>query len=200
MTCEEYERLLAHSGRLTPGEEERLADHLAGCAACRADGEFLPRLQSRIRSLPPSVAPARDLWEGIAARLDGAEAPRHSRPAWLSAPMLAAAAVLLIILSSSATALLMRRQSSMDVQRMEEAYQSAAGELTDALNAHRTALGPQAVASVERSLHELDVAIADAKAALREHPGSQTLAALLRDTYQQKLDLLQRSAQAGEGS
>lgn len=67
------------------------------------------RLDAQLRRLPQSIEPGRDLWPGIAARLE----PRESsgvrrRPAWA---LQAAAAVLLVAGSSLLTATLLDRDA-----------------------------------------------------------------------------------------
>ncbi len=208
MNCQECLALLDRPPTRPPTGRARheMERHLSHCPACRADQRFLPRLRRETAELPRALRPSRDLWEGIAARLDRPDHPaRPVRPLWSRPPALAAAALLLLTISAAATALLLRDHrppalQTAQVRRMEQAYQAAASDLTGALESNRAALGPQAAASVERSLRELDTAIVEARRALEQHPGSLELAGFLRDSYQKKIDLLQRTAQAREGS
>lgn len=65
-------------GTLDPALQRDIADHLAGCAACRtvlADLDAIQRTARALAAVP--VAPAADLWPGIAARLQG---PREAVP------------------------------------------------------------------------------------------------------------------------
>lgn len=208
MNCDDCLALLdRHPSEVLPAaRQQELEHHLAHCPACRADRRFLPRLLTDTAALPAEITPGRDLWPGIAGRLGSAEpSPGPTRPVWLRLPVLATAAVLLIILSAAVTTLLSRQsspplQASAQIRQMEQAYEAAADELLQALEANRTVLGPRAAASVEQSLRELDAAITEARRALDAHPGSLELAGFLRDSYQQKIDLLQRSALGREGS
>lgn len=52
-------------------ERERLAvaEHIAGCAECRAEVDGIRDLLARAKTLPASIEPARDLWPGIEERL-----------------------------------------------------------------------------------------------------------------------------------
>ena len=89
MTCDDAigplnDRL---DGDLEPAVAAALAEHLAGCAACRALAADLEELRVAARALPAEVEPPRDLWDGISARI----APR--RRSWSAAWLLAAAAV-----------------------------------------------------------------------------------------------------------
>jgi anti-sigma factor RsiW len=116
-------------GLLSEDEQYVVQGHLNGCEACRAEVQTIRELQTAAHALPRQIAPPRDLWAGIAARIEQereAEQPaepeseervkvirvdfgQRSRPAWwMGRGMLAAAAILLMIVSSSVTALLMR--------------------------------------------------------------------------------------------
>jgi hypothetical protein len=118
-------------GTLSPDEHEHVERHLAECEACRHEADAVRALLSEARALPRGITPSRDLWSGIAARIDATgaatptgapEAPASGgstviqvdfRPAarrspWVMRGLLAAAAVVLITLSSAITASLMR--------------------------------------------------------------------------------------------
>lgn len=71
MDCHEYEALLARDleGELSPGERERADAHLAGCRDCWSLREELADI-SRAAAALPVMSPSRDLWDGIAARID----------------------------------------------------------------------------------------------------------------------------------
>ncbi|CAN5523245.1 hypothetical protein BH24GEM3_BH24GEM3_01490 [soil metagenome] len=124
---------------MLPREEARLVEaHLATCEACRREKEALAELLARAGELPREIAPPRDLWLDIAARLDQRRVPLpglelHAsdaaapatdpqvisldarraarsprRAAWMAWGVRAAAALALIVLSSAITAVLMR--------------------------------------------------------------------------------------------
>jgi hypothetical protein len=66
-----------------------VAQHVATCAACRAELDRLQRLRVAMRSAPGESAP--DHWPQIVARLDGAAPATHwPRPGWRLAGGLAA--------------------------------------------------------------------------------------------------------------
>jgi hypothetical protein len=118
-------------------EHERLAvqAHLDDCAERAADAHALRTLLDEAAALPRGIAPPRDLWSGIAGRLEprgtqaGAEPrdeaaerkvdtkviplfPRPARnPRWLQA----AAAVALVALSSAVTAKVVRQHEQVAV-------------------------------------------------------------------------------------
>jgi hypothetical protein len=122
-------------GELADAEHGAVQAHLRGCAECRAEVDSLRALLDGARFLPREIAPPRDLWAGIAARLEPRapalvetprapdETPRPEEtadpqvipfrrklpwqpPRWL---MAAAAAVVLMIGSSLATLLVVGR-------------------------------------------------------------------------------------------
>lgn len=109
-------------------ETERLAveEHLGRCDACLAELEALRSLRDAARSLPRELAPPRDLWAGIAARieseggrdehrvvpLDLARGRRRISRAWV---IRIAAAVTLVVVSSGVTALLLGRGATQPV-------------------------------------------------------------------------------------
>jgi len=71
MTCHEYDALLAGDleGELSP-EERRSADaHLLECGRCAALRAELLQIAAAARELP-LISPSRDLWDGIAARIE----------------------------------------------------------------------------------------------------------------------------------
>jgi anti-sigma factor RsiW len=57
-------------GELAEAGHARVRGHLAGCAECRAEVASLRALLDEARFLPREIAPGRDLWAGIAARLE----------------------------------------------------------------------------------------------------------------------------------
>jgi hypothetical protein len=71
MNCSEYEALLARDleGELSPEERVRADAHLAECQACWALRDELIDI-SRAAAALPAMSPSRDLWHGIAARID----------------------------------------------------------------------------------------------------------------------------------
>ena len=72
-------------------------EHVASCAACRAQLESLERLRARLRDLPLEEAPP-GLWDGIEARLsaDPAKRRRMGWPSLVALQVAAMAAVFVI--------------------------------------------------------------------------------------------------------
>lgn len=115
VTCDAFaERLGAYlEGECSTGNAECMEVHAASCESCGAllaDVRLIPREAAAL----PALVPTRDLWPGIAERIDARvlpmDAPRTLRPpsrgAWRR-PALAAAA--LILVTAGVTHLLTRR-------------------------------------------------------------------------------------------
>lgn len=139
-------------GALPPAERAAVEEHLQGCEACRAELDGVVTLRAQARVLPREIAPPRDLWPGIAARLRErapAEEPsdegvvvdfraRSRQPAWRRWAPLAAAAMVLVVLSSGITAMLMRAGGETPVAVVQVPVPTAdAARPTSALAAFR---------------------------------------------------------------
>jgi anti-sigma factor RsiW len=120
-----------HDGDLPDVERKAVEGHLARCDDCLVELAAIGELIERAGALPRSMAPPRDLWPGIAARV-GAGAgtatsgeaaagvvplePRRLRaslvPVWV---LRLAAAVTLVVISSGVTAWVLRPTPSSPV-------------------------------------------------------------------------------------
>jgi predicted anti-sigma-YlaC factor YlaD len=135
--------------------------HLAGCADCAAEHRMLRELLARAAALPPSVAPPRDLWPGIAERL----APR--RPAVSRWTMgLAAAAALAVAVTvvsrprpdapagSPPTTPVASTSEGLPpaLEQAEADYTRAAAQLLAAIESRRGALPPGTVAALQENM------------------------------------------------
>ncbi len=115
-------------GELEAAQYEQVGQHLAECGRCTAEAAALKKLIGDARALPKQVAPDRDLWPEISARLARkAEATtlvlplRRRRRGWPGGlagrpALLAAAAVVLITLSSAITVVLVRGGAAGDAR------------------------------------------------------------------------------------
>ncbi len=78
-TCQEVQSVLAWylKGALESAESRAIAEHLVGCAACRAELAQVVRLQGELttafQAMPPAPATA---WEAVAARTRGVRLAR----------------------------------------------------------------------------------------------------------------------------
>ncbi|HEX6909221.1 MAG TPA: zf-HC2 domain-containing protein [Longimicrobium sp.] len=101
-------------GELPPREERDVRRHLMQCDICRAEEQVLRTLLDEAAALPEEIAPPRDLWQGIAPRLEARTGtatermdevrtigPRPVRP--LPWWMLAAASIALVVVTSLLT-------------------------------------------------------------------------------------------------
>jgi hypothetical protein len=110
-------------GDLPQAERAEVEAHLAACAGCRAEAQAVRALLCDAAALPRGIAPPRDLWAGIEARLEPREQggpprvdarviPLFPRPVRNTRWLQAAAAVALIAASSAVTARLVGRPAA----------------------------------------------------------------------------------------
>jgi hypothetical protein len=205
MTCNEVEDRLDDyvDGSLREGEFQEVELHIASCAACRDEERHLRRILAQANALPREVAPPRDLWAGIAERIEAER--RGRRPAWWGPVGLAMAATLVV---GVAAALLQRSEPSeriapsvmttpvsldpTSIGAAEQEYQQAASALMAALQGRRDTLSPETLASVERNLLVMDQALAEVRAALGRDPGNRELTRMLVSTHRKKVETLRR--------
>ena len=212
--CDEALRLLDDHVDGTLGAERTaaVAAHLAACARCRDAEAAIRRVVLAAGALPTEIAPARDLWPEVAARLQGdvvpLTRPRHGwgRPRWTT---LAAAAALLVAATAVVTvriasrgplgteppagsggATLARTGAAGDVTAAVAEYERAAAALRQALARNGAILPPATRRVVEENLTIVDTAVARLSSALAGDPGNRELALLLAAAYEQQIDLL----------
>jgi hypothetical protein len=106
---------------LLPEQRESVQAHLERCDECSAEVEFLLSLRARAQALPKEIAPPRDLWDGIAMRLEArppvddvpvipiTRSVKVERARWQRWGSLAAAAAVIVVVSSSVTMRLMQQ-------------------------------------------------------------------------------------------
>jgi hypothetical protein len=188
----------------------------------RTPQDAAAQIDARLRELPLEVAPGRDLWPDIAARIEERATPAASatrRPAWL---WQAAAAVVLVAGSSLLTANLLDRsrpvqQSAVPATpangmaasgtavampaafgpagHLDPEYVAARSQLTQMLDRRIATLPPAARAKLEFNLGEMRRAADEINAALAEQPGDPLLEELLLKTYQDELAVLSNVSQ-----
>ncbi len=180
------------------------------------------RLDARLGALPLEVAPGRDLWPGIAARIEERVQPAAATTRRATWPWQVAAAVVLVAGSSLLTASLLDRsvlvqQSAVPAVpasanaapdaavaipaafgpagQLDPEYVATRGQLTQLLNQRIAALPTSARAKLEFNLGELRRAADEINAALAEQPGDPLLEELLLKTYQDELAVLANVSQ-----
>lgn len=241
ITCEHVDNVLSvwFEGDLGLPERRDVDAHLRECLRCASlvrDLESIRRDASKL----PELAPSRDLWEGIAARIETPvielaprQAPAPARRTW----QMAAAAVVLMAVSSGVTYLLTtseQRSASSEQQTAaatgsdslvaiptaggsrvvppprpssgsavlvaaepmapEVMYGQEIVRLRTILDQRRPGMDSSTVAVVEQSLKAIDLAIADARAALAADGSSQFLNEQLNRALEKKLGVLRRVA------
>lgn len=115
MTCRDMDDRMADclEDTLTTAEQRLVEVHLAGCARCSALVRELRAISAEARSLP-AIAPSRDLWAGIAERIEAPVLPlaaqrvagrnlghRHGRAIAIAAGLVFATAGLTYMLTVS---------------------------------------------------------------------------------------------------
>jgi hypothetical protein len=199
---------------LTGAEGREVEAHLATCADCREQERHLRQLLTHAAALPRSVPPSRDLWPGIAERIERRRAWSWLRlDAWQ--PALAVAAAVVIALG----AVLFERQSPAPVHTvvipspaisegarlhpaalemdpglaaMESDYQNAADALMEALFERKDEMEPETLASVESNLAVIDEALAEVHRALEKDPNRPELGRMLASTHRKRVDVLRK--------
>jgi hypothetical protein len=148
----------------------------------------------------------------------------RERAFWQRPAFLAAAAMLLVAGSSLVTALVMsRRAVTIPVRAVatagsvrptvssrstasgpstlaeftvvENDYIATANDLAGRIESGRTQLSPETIAKLKESLRVIDGAILEARRALAADPANRTLIEMLSTSYEQKVDLLRRTAE-----
>lgn len=183
-------------------------------------GTEFQHLAAELEQLPAALEPERDLWSGIAGRLEP-RAPRSRFRAVASAGAwpLALAAVLGLIAGAAFTWLAMSgdgkggmgegampgrgemRSASMagaDLGNVESQFLRAKEELWLVAFSRRGELSPEAWNVVQQNLQILDAAISNLRSALSEDPGNPELEQRLLRNQRLSLDLLQDLTRDGE--
>lgn len=144
-------------------------------------------LRWQLRQLPRELDPPRDLWPGIAARLQ-APAPRRCRP-WPGVLALAACLCLAV-----GAALFLRGPAAPAPGLEAELVQREAAALTREYEAAlREFEGAPVPAPLAPALATLDASAEEIRGALSEQPGSVRLLDQLKRTYTRRLALTRRA-------
>lgn len=223
LTCAQArERLDDHVDELLDAEAAReLEAHLEGCAGCRGELRDLRRLLAEAAALPDEIEPPRELWDGIAARLEPRRrvlpfAPALRRWAFLAPPLAAAAALLLAVglglrpgpapspeptpgpsqtpVTGTPGLQAAALGSSASLGQAEADYRRATEQLLESLRSGQGSLPPGTLETVEKNLSDIDRALGEIRAALESDPENAQLARLLNGTQRRKLQMLQSVA------
>jgi anti-sigma-K factor RskA len=204
---------------LSAVQQGEVEQHIATCTQCSAAAYALRSLLGDLHALPATVEPPSSLRTAVRERIDAAPsqpalrleaAPRvHWSDRSLRAMRLplAAAAALLVALSATMTiwlggndepdsAALAAALVDAEFADVEIRYREATKELETLLREVRAALPPGTIRLLDRDLAVLDAALLEARDALALDPGNPTLTSILLASYEKKLDLLRRAADA----
>jgi len=223
MTCDELEdRLAEHlEGTLDARGREAVERHLAACERCAELVAGLDERPAAAVSLPV-LTPARDLWSGIAARIEPRVLPMsegHSavpaRRGWRVARLAAAAAVLIAATAAITRYVVMNDMSRpapdlaksgipgekpktpgllASQQQLITTYDAEIARLDSAVTQRRSELDTNTVKIIEKNLVIIDKAIAESRAALAKDPHSRFLNDQLAHVLDQKVGLLRTAA------
>jgi hypothetical protein len=213
---------------LDPAERGALEAHLRTCADCRLDLDALRAVVARASALQ-DAPPGRDLWSGIAkrieyrrfggfARLRGVFAAARTRETasadrsrrfTFTLPQLVAASLALMILSGGMVWIarlgetdfppIAAESSIVPANFADRAYDQAIDDLERTLDAGRDKLDPQTVRILEQNLLAIDRAIAQCRDALAGDPANVYLNTYLAEARTRKLELLRRAAAIVDG-
>lgn len=146
-------------------------------------------LRFRLRQLPAELDPPRDLWAGIAARIEARPARRPQRR-WLAGLAIAASITLTVGLAWTL------RPASVpehDSERAELVRREADAMTLEYYAALREFEGAPMPAPIEPALKTLDRSASDLRGALASDPEAVFLLNQLRRTYARRLSLTQRA-------
>lgn len=223
ITCDAFDAMLSDylEGALDRPAHAAMDAHAASCARCGALATDLRAIARDAHALPP-LAPPRDLWAGIAERIEApvVALPARTAPAAhrrFSMVRLAAAAAVLVAATATVTWWAASRalpnpsavvathgdsgrapapgvSNVSNVQSAQQVYDGEIVRLDSILRARRSQLDPKTVAVIEHNLAIIDSAIASSREALAKDPGSHFLYDQLDDALGQKVDLLRTAA------
>ena len=212
------------TGDLTEDARAPVAEHIDGCAICKAEVESLKQIIARAAELPKSIEPPIDAWTGIRQAIErdarALEQPTGSKAGfrWTKPWALAASALVVAAASSGGTLLLLNgdppneavmvlppipgaARGSLQAFTVEENnFMRAASILEDLLDSQESALAPETVKQLKASLRTIDEAILEARSALARDPANGMLIEMLSATYRQKVDLLRRTTEMTRGT
>jgi hypothetical protein len=169
------------------------------------------RLMEEASRMPVDIQPERDLWPGIAARLEPREQPGRDTGRWRLVGAIAAA-VALVAVSSLLTVWVTDRSEPVTISRVQPPqgmtrpaagsatfgpdyvlgpkYEKARQQLSRDLEVQLKTLSPKTREVVEKNLSQIRQAMADINGALAEDPGNVLLQQLLMAAYQDEMTML----------
>jgi hypothetical protein len=221
ISCEEFAERLADyvEHDLDDATRDRMESHADRCPECGSVLADIRTLQIGASKLP-ELAPSRDLWSGIANRIEtpvvalnasGTMKAVTPRRRWRAAWTGLAAAGLVAVTATVTYELTSRSQprtttaaavpATSDSQftpvsnrSIEQRYDVEIKRLREIVTERSSQLDPATVAIVDKNLKVIDDAIAQCKEALRSDPSSGFLIESLNDALETKVQLLRKAA------
>jgi hypothetical protein len=215
MTCQELDERLDGwvDGELAAAAAAEVEAHLASCPLCQERERRLRQVLAHAASLPRSVTPPRDLWPGIARRVERERSWSWASGGWSPWALAAAATVavgLAAVLWSARPPAAVRtveipvatpeaRLAALPgvvadpvLAAAERQYEDAANALLEALQKRQAQLQPETLAVVRKNLEVIDRALAEVREELVRNPSNPELSRMLVATHRKKVDVLRR--------
>ncbi len=218
VTCDIFSRQLMDflEGDVDGATRAAMEAHARECAECGMLLGDLRRVSDEASRLP-ALAPSRDLWSGIAARLETPVVPLVARhPRWRSPRMitagLAATLVLAVALGyetarrggppvapsaptdAGPAVLAGNRAANATPAAVERSYDAEIAGLRAVLDARRSQLDTATIGVIEKNLAVIDSAIAQCRTALGKDSASRYLMQSLSQSLDTKVRLLRIAA------
>jgi hypothetical protein len=203
MNCHEVKAQLdspdcAADGALAPD----LRAHLEGCANCARYRERLAAIRDPSSVLRREIPPLRDLWPGIASRLERIEERKEKREIWripYFLPLAAAAGIATILAASlfSLPPLPSESPSSAAPTRLPAAaveigFAQTRAVLLKRFEKQKNSASPEQIAMLEETLSTMESAVQAIHAALENDPYNASLLFKLSHARKRELRLLQQ--------
>jgi len=205
MNCHDVKARLDHpddaaDGALTP----EVRTHLEGCADCARYQVRLAAIREPHSVLAEEIPPLRDLWPGIASRLESGEEEREEKRKIRRIPRflpLAAAAGIATILAASLLSRPPRRDEPLEfaapsrppVAAVESGFAQTRAVLIKRFEKQKNRADPEQIAALEGTLSTLDSAVQEIHAALESDPYNAALLFKLSHVRKRELQLLRQA-------
>ena len=215
MTCQELDERLDEwvDGELPEAAAAEVEAHLASCALCQERERRLRQVLAHAASLPRSVTPPRDLWPGIARRVERERSWAWASGSWSPWALAAAATVVVGLAAALWTGRPPAAVRTVEIPvatpearllalpgvvsdpvlaAAEREYEEAANALLEALQKRQSEVSPETLAAVRSNLEVIDRALGEVRQALARNPSNPELNRMLVATHRKKVDVLRR--------
>ena len=186
------------------------------------DEDMLRDLQVRTAQLPREITPPESAWNRIAQQIEidsrHRGSRRNNRALWQRPAFLVAAGLALVAVSSITTFVVLDARDGepapqvASIQRptaaspatlaeftaRENDYIATVNSLSQTIESAHVELAPETIVKLKQSIRIIDDAIIEARRALAADPSNKALIEMLSTSYDQKVDLLRRTAEMGQ--